>query len=185
MVRWKEDPARAELMKLYEEVDALLGGTSCDDSTDCCHFGRTGREPYPTTIEVAEIEHGVAAAGGVSAFVPPAARAAGKSGAPAKTKLPMIADDERPCPFLSAEGRCRIYASRPFGCRTFFCDRAVGPRGSRNELQGLGRRVADLSARAFPRADGPRTLESAFAGIKRGDTVRALRDYVPPRGRAR
>ena len=37
----------------------------------------------------------------------------------------------RACPLLSADGRCRIYASRPFGCRTFFCDDAEAPFGRR------------------------------------------------------
>lgn len=183
MVRWKEDPARAELLKLYEEVDALLAATSCDDSADCCHFERTGREPYPSTLEIAEIEHAIAAGGGFAAFAaPPAAAPGARRGG--KGKLPILGEERR-CPLLSAEGRCRIYASRPFGCRTFFCERATGKRVSRDALQALGRRVADLSARSFPRDPGPRTLESALSGIRRGETVRALRDYVPPRGRER
>ena len=41
----------------------------------------------------------------------------------------MVARDkeERRCTLLSDEGKCLVYASRPFGCRTFFCERARGP----------------------------------------------------------
>jgi hypothetical protein len=51
---FREDPARAELLALYHEADQLLASFACETSTDCCHFGRTGREPYPTAVEVAE-----------------------------------------------------------------------------------------------------------------------------------
>lgn len=180
MVRWKDDPVRGELLALFGEVDALLSATSCEASADCCHFERTGREPYPTAVEIAELEHAIAAGGGFAAF---AGSGAGKTSTP-KAKLPILGEERR-CPLLSAEGRCRVYASRPFGCRTFFCDRATGARVSRDRLQALGRRVADLSARAFPRDPGPRTLESALGAIRRGETVRVQRDIVPPRGRAR
>jgi Fe-S-cluster containining protein len=168
--RWKDDPTRRELLALYAEVDALLAGHSCDASADCCHFERTGREPYPTAIEVAEVEHAVAASGGLAAF------GVGKrttSGA-GKTRLPVLGEERR-CPLLSAEGRCRIYASRPFGCRTFFCDRAQGGKLPRDRLQALGRRVADLSSRAFVRDPGPRTLESALDRMVRGQSVRVDR----------
>lgn len=158
--RWKDDPARVELLALYAQVDALLAGHSCDASTDCCHFGRTGREPYPTAVEVAELEHGMAASGGAASFGPGA-----------KKKLPVLVDERR-CPLLSAEGRCRVYASRPFGCRTFFCDRAQGGKLPREKIQTLGRLVADLSARAFVRDPGPRTLEAALDRIRRGESVR-------------
>lgn len=164
MVRFRDDPARAELLALYLETDQRLAGVSCDSSTDCCHFGRTGREPYPTAVEVAEIEHAMRAAGGASAF------AAARSRLPILPKLP----DERKCPLLSAEGKCRVYASRPFGCRTFFCDRAVSADGKklpRAEIQALSKRVAALSAKAFARDPGPRTLESAIERIRRGESV--------------
>lgn len=174
LIRWKDDPTREELMRLYDEVDALLAGHSCDASADCCHFERTGREPYPTAIEVAELEHAIGANGGPAAFGVAKSKAAGK------TKLPVLGEERR-CPLLSAEGRCRVYASRPFGCRTFFCERAQGGRLPREKLQALGRRVADLSARAFVRDPGPRTIESALERIRRGETVRVDRAAMPTR----
>lgn len=133
---WKSHAARARLQSLYAEVDALLAPYSCDASTECCRFGITGREPYPTAIERAEIEHAIAAAGGERALV---------------RRLPVLPASDRPCPLLSEAGRCRIYASRPFGCRTFFCDRVIGPgKLPRQEIQRIARDVAALSASTFP-----------------------------------
>ena len=117
---------------------------SCDASADCCHFARTGREPYPTSVELAELAHAVARA------PPPRS---------AKRALPQV---DRRCPLLSAEGRCRVYASRPFGCRTFFCDRAEGGKPPRAALRDLAHRIADLSSRTFPRDPAPRPLSRAL-----------------------
>ena len=44
------------LRALYAEVESALAGWSCDASTDCCHFGRTGREPYLWPNEWALLE---------------------------------------------------------------------------------------------------------------------------------
>ena len=135
-----------ELRALYERVDALTASFSCDASTDCCRFGITGREPYPTAIEVEAVAHAVRARGGI----------------PKARSLPIAA--ERRCPLLSDAGRCLVYASRPFGCRTFFCERARGEAGEsiralpRKEIARLGRDVADLSSRFAPRDPGARPL---------------------------
>jgi len=141
----------AELRALYAEVDALAEGWSCEASTDCCRFGVTGREPYPTAIERAELERAVRARGGL-----------GK-----RRGLPVVGpngEDERRCALLSDEGRCLVYASRPFGCRTFFCDRATGPAGERarelprREIARIARAILDLSERFAPADPGPRPL---------------------------
>ena len=148
---------RAELLALYAETDALMAGMSCDSSTDCCRFGVTGREPYPTAIEAAELLRAFAATGKRVQ----SARG-GDGGGPAKKakgkKSLPLANDERRCPMLSADGRCIVYASRPFGCRTFFCDRAEGQEPSRARVNELGRKIADLSARHDPRDPGARPL---------------------------
>ena len=145
----KSDPLRAELLAIYAEVDALLSPYTCDSTTECCDFGLTGREPYPTAVELAEIERAMAAA---SIDTRPKPR----------RSLP-VASAPRRCPLLSDEGRCRIYASRPFGCRTFFCSRVEGPRRlPTDEIRRLSRRVADLSARYAPRDSGPRPLTRAL-----------------------
>jgi hypothetical protein len=143
MTAWKHSHARAELLALYAEVDALIAPFSCPASGECCHFARTGREPYPHAVEIEEVLH------------------AAKASPPKKLK---IAAEERTCALLGEDGRCRIYASRPFGCRTFFCDRIEGPRKwPRDAVQAIGRRIADLSARAFPRDPGPRALSKVLS----------------------
>jgi Fe-S-cluster containining protein len=148
---WKSSPARRELLSLYATADALLAAFSCDQSTECCRFGLTGREPYVTPVEIAEIEHAIAALGTPIAK----ARRGGRA-------LP-IADAERRCPLLDAAGRCTIYASRPLGCRTFFCDRAHGPgKLPRTEVQAVARRVADLAASHAPRDPHARPLTRAL-----------------------
>jgi hypothetical protein len=161
---WSASPERRQLLELYGQVDALLEGWTCscagpgaDGVTEarCCQFAVTGREPYPTAVELEEVRHAVRAA-------PP--------GRPDPKRLPMA--HLGACPLLSPDGRCRIYASRPFGCRTFFCDDAEAPFGAkqklpRAEINALGRRIADLSARFAPRDPGPRPLVKALTGRDR------------------
>jgi uncharacterized protein len=154
------------LRALYAEVDALLAGWTCDASTDCCRFGVTGREPYPTAVELAELERAVRARGGL----------------PKRRSLPTVGargEDERRCALLSDAGKCNVYASRPFGCRTFFCDRAEGPAGEparaapKQEIARVGRAIADLSARFDPANPGPRPLSRVTASWDtRGDSRR-------------
>lgn len=142
------DARRAELRAIYNEVDALQTGWTCDTSTDCCRFGVTGREPYPTAIELAELEAAVRARGGL----------------PKRRTLPVA--DERRCDLLGDDGRCLVYEARPFGCRTFFCDRGEGPRVPRAEIQRLSRAIADLSDRFAPADPGPRPLSKV--GLRGG-----------------
>ncbi len=143
-------PLRPELLALYAEAEALLTGVTCDASTDCCRFGVTGREPYPTAIERAELTRGMQAAGV-------------RLNTPSHPRTRLQVADERRCPLLDDAGRCRVYQARPFGCRTFFCERGRDASGDpvvlpRRELQALGRRIADLSARFDPRDPGPAPL---------------------------
>jgi hypothetical protein len=145
---FRDDPARAELRKLYDEVDSLLAGLSCEGTAECCQFAIFGREPYPTAVELAEL--GLA----LRAMPLPAA----------KRRLPL-AEDLRRCPVLGDDGRCRAYASRPFGCRTFFCSRVTGGSVPRAEVLRIGRAIADLSARYAPRDPGPRPLSKAIAAL--------------------
>ncbi len=143
----------AELRAIYAEVDRLLEGWSCDASTECCRFGVTGREPYPTAVEIAELERAVRARGGL----------------PKRRTLSVLRSDgrdERACALLSDEGRCLVYASRPFGCRTFFCERAVGPSRDlpRSSIAEHARNVAALSVRFAPRDPGPRPMSRVARG---------------------
>src|SRR3954469_7541682 len=91
-----------ELRGLYAKIARALQGWGCDASTECCRFGVTGREPYPTAVELAELDRAVRARGGL----------------PKRRSLPVAR--ERRCTLLGDDGRCLVYASRPFGCRTFF-----------------------------------------------------------------
>jgi hypothetical protein len=154
---WALSAERAELLALYAEADALLEGWTCACSSatgkapDCCDAAVIGREPYPTAVELEEVRFAMRSAA-VTARDP--------------RKLPLA--DSRPCPLLSGDGRCGIYASRPLGCRTFFCDDASGPSGRRGKLprsalNAVGRRVADLSARFDPRDPWPRSLVGALS----------------------
>ncbi len=165
--RWRRSPERAELLALYAEADALVAGWTCDCSAiagsprpaqphhvRCCQFAVTGREPYPTAVELEEVRHAMRSAG-IDANAPRDPR-----------KLPLAAE-LRPCPLLSESGRCRIYASRPLGCRTFFCQTAEAPYGARvrsprDEANAIGRRIADLSARFAPRDPHPRALTKSL-----------------------
>ncbi|HEY8075326.1 MAG TPA: YkgJ family cysteine cluster protein [Labilithrix sp.] len=143
----------AELRAIYAELDAFLDGFTCETSGDCCHFGRTGREPYPTAVEVAELERALRARGGAP-----------------KKRLPTV---ERRCALLDERGRCSVYASRPFGCRTFFCERARGPVGEAppkqrdREIVRMSRAIADLSTRFHPADPGARPLSRVVWESKR------------------
>jgi uncharacterized protein len=128
-------PDLERLRAIYDEARSLLDGWSCEGSADCCRFGLTGREPYLWPIEWQ--------------FLAMARRGT------RKRSLTVVGD----CPLLGPDGKCSVYEARPFGCRTFFCERAEGPtrRPPRAALAELGRRIATLSERAQPGA-GPRAL---------------------------
>jgi Fe-S-cluster containining protein len=146
-----DDPARTELLALYAETDALLAPYSCDASGECCNFANTGREPYPTPVELAEVELAMAQLGGAPA-----------RSAPNRHALPL-ANEDRTCALLS-DGRCTIYESRPFGCRTFFCHRVQGPsKLPRADLQRIARDIAALAARFSPRDPLPRPLSRVIS----------------------
>ncbi|HQY62453.1 MAG TPA: hypothetical protein PK141_13730, partial [Polyangiaceae bacterium] len=108
------DAALAALRGLYGRVDALLADTTCDASTECCRFGVTGREPYVTPLELAELLRTVRAIGGL----------------PKRRGLPLArkAAGQAWCPLLDDDGRCRMYAARPLGYHTFFYSHTSQPK---------------------------------------------------------
>jgi hypothetical protein len=163
-MRWKDNPARGALLTLYERADALVAGAECactpaedssmaeamkpDQVAPCCHFALTGREPYVSAVELAEVDYAIRKTGGL--------RRRG-------SRHLRLVSELRACPLLSKEGRCTVYASRPLGCRTFFCDRGSGVLGNAREaLLEISRLIADLSARAFPRDPRSRPLVGAL-----------------------
>lgn len=137
-----------ELEGIYEEADALYAGHACEGTTECCRFHITGREPYVTTVEVAAVARAVAARGG-----------------PLKDKkraLPLM-KDEGTCPLLDRDNRCAVYAARPLGCRTFWCDRAsYDAPVKQKQLNALVRRVRELAERHAPGAVQGRPIRKAL-----------------------
>lgn len=141
-----------DLADLYSEVDAAHAGSHCAQSTECCRFGITGREPYVTSIELLAIERAVARRGG-------ALSARSRALPLAKSR-----EEERTCALLGRDGRCVVYADRPFGCRTFFCARAsLGASPTRSELRDFVARLRDLANRHRPLGEAPRPLSRALA----------------------
>jgi Fe-S-cluster containining protein len=152
--------ALGELRSLYAKIDDVLRGWGCEASTECCRFGVTGREPYPTAVELAELERAVRARGGL-----PKRRSLPLASSRHGSRKETRAHDERRCALLGDDGRCLVYAARPFGCRTFFCERARGPVGERADsglpretIAEVARDIAALSARFAPADPGPRPL---------------------------
>src|SRR4051794_30838497 len=108
---------------IYAELESRPIERSCTLKTECCQFKLTGAIPYLTAGE---------------ALV--AARALHATG---RNKLPKRADGA--CPLLDpATSRCLIYDSRPFGCRTHFCQGAGGPY-ARREVIDLIHRLEDIN----------------------------------------
>lgn len=156
-----QDALLDELRALYHDVDARYEATRCDATTECCRFGRTGREPYVTELEVALIRKAIARRGGPKAL----ARAASRPPAPL---LPVI-KNEKACGLLTREGRCSIYAERPFGCRTFFCDRATSLEPvEHREMLDFVARLKSLAQQLGPRAHEGRPLSRILASIGAG-----------------
>lgn len=126
----------ANVRAIYHELAARPIERACLQRTECCHFKLTGRTPYLTKGEA------LAAA--------KALRATGR------TRLPERTDGA--CPLLDAQGRCLIYADRPFGCRTHFCAAAGGPY-ARREVSDLIHQLETIDAQLG--GDGARPLPAA------------------------
>ncbi|MEZ5303910.1 MAG: YkgJ family cysteine cluster protein [Verrucomicrobiales bacterium] len=134
------DPC-AEVRAIYAEVEAVLAAhpRQCEARTECCRFRLTGRTPMLTAGEALVAAQAVRAAG--------------------RKALPPSADPNAGrCPLLGRDGRCTIYAARPFGCRTHFCA-AAGGMLPRKALQHLIHRL-EAVAEQLGQTD-PRPLESA------------------------
>ena len=144
----------AELQALYARVDALYAGWRCPSSSECCRFGITGRQPYVTSIEASAIRHALARRGGLLAEH--------------KRALPLLCaeESERRCPLLNRGGRCSVYAQRPLGCRTFYCNKATRGAGpTRSELSALTCELQELAARHRLGGDAARPLLSVLESL--------------------
>lgn len=94
-----------ETRAVYRDLAAREFDRDCRALTACCRFKLTGKVPQLTR--------------GEAVVAAKALRAHGRKTLP---------DPLEPgaCPMLKADGRCRIYEGRPFGCRTHFCAAAGG-----------------------------------------------------------
>ena len=129
----------AEVRSIYQELAKRPVQRNCIGRTECCQFQLTGQTPHLTK--------------GEALLAAKAFRATGRK------ELPEAEDGS--CPMLNRKnGRCMIYADRPFPCRTHFCEAAGGPY-ERKEVVDLIRRLEDLDARL--RGDGPRKIAAAVA----------------------
>lgn len=150
----------AELAALYDDVDALYRGATCDGSTECCRFGITGKEPQVTSIELALVTRALRERGGLPS---PKRRALPLQNDAASARQGSRATHERACPLLVSPGRCAIYGARPLGCRTFFCERAsLAQPVDRRALRDSVRRLQELAVRHAPGGDRPRALTRAL-----------------------
>jgi uncharacterized protein len=131
--------ALAEVRAVYAELAKRPVERSCQARTECCQFQITGLTPQLTKGEALVAAKGFRATG--------------------RKELPGSTDGT--CPLLKREtGRCLIYAERPFGCRTHFCDAAGGPY-ARKQVLDLIRRLEDVDRRLG--GDGPRKIQAALA----------------------
>ena len=131
--------ALAEVRAVYAELTQRPLERSCLARTECCRFQLTGQTPHLTKGEALVAAKGFRATG--------------------RKELPRFPDGA--CPLLKREtGRCMIYADRPFGCRTHFCEAAGGPY-PRKQVLDLIRRLEDVDRKLG--GDGPRKIEAAVA----------------------
>ena len=129
----------AGLRTIYEEVEARPLPRQCELRTGCCQFRLTGKTPVVTRVEALLAAQGVRAAG----------------------RKKLVARADGACPMLGKEGKCGIYAHRPFGCRTHFCAAAGGPY-PRQHVADLIHRMEALDER-LGWHEGSRPFEPALA----------------------
>lgn len=132
----------AEVQAVYAELEGRLAKLerSCQISTRCCRFQLTGQVPVLTLGEALVAARGVRASG----------------------RKVLKPHPEGACPLLGKEGRCTIYAFRPFGCRTHFCQ-AAGGVTPRKLVADLIQRLEAIDERLG--GDGSRDLPEAIAAV--------------------
>lgn len=143
--------ARDETLRVLEAASALYAPFSCAATAECCQLATTQRDPWLWPTEWQRV-------------------------------LDRLEDDGRTlpdprsdggCPFLDAAGkRCTVYADRPFGCRTYFCQRRKGPgREPAEKVNALLSQLTAINVGLWADAR-PRTIRDwyreAHDGIRSG-----------------
>ena len=128
----------AEVKAVYAELEGRALPRQCEMRTGCCHFRQTGRMPSVTRAEALLAAQGVRASG----------------------RKQLVPHPDGACPCMGRDGRCTIYAHRPFGCRTHFCEAALGMY-PRKHVADLIRKLEELDQRLGWR-DGPRSFVGAL-----------------------
>jgi Fe-S-cluster containining protein len=94
--------AAEETRAVLEQASRLYEPFSCPATAECCHLAVTTRPPWLWPTEWAVLREALPS-------IPPPRPGGG-------------------CRLLDAAGlRCTAYDARPFGCRTFFCEKRRGP----------------------------------------------------------
>ena len=131
--------ALVKVRAVYADLANRPAERQCIARTQCCQFRLTGLTPELTK--------------GEALLAAKAFRATGRKELPER--------NDGACPLLQTEtGRCLIYADRPFGCRTHFCE-AAGGLIPRKEILDLIRRLEELDRDLG--GDGPHQIEAAIA----------------------
>lgn len=137
LARLKSDSATA-VKKIYADLAARPLERNCTLRTGCCQFQLTGKIPHLTR--------------GETLVAAKALRATGRKTLPVR--------DDGACPLLDPRtARCLIYESRPFGCRTHFCQPAGGPY-PRSQVLDLIHRLEEIDRHL--QGAGPVPLEKAL-----------------------
>ena len=135
--RHAERRALTGLDAIYRQAEALFDGWGCARSGDCCQLAKTGREPYAWRAEWLRVRAALEKQG----RAPPPPRTDGA------------------CPLLDARGGCSVYADRPLGCRTFYCERGFGSKKvERGQVTALMTKLERVAQALDPDEAQPRPL---------------------------
>lgn len=129
---------RTEISAIYAEIERRTLPRQCEMRTGCCHFRLAGHTPLLTRGEALYAADGVRHSG----------------------RKALKPHPDGACPLLGRDGRCTIYAHRPFGCRTHFCAEAGGMY-PRKHVADLIQRLEALDEKLG--GSGSRPLESAVS----------------------
>jgi len=129
----------AQVRAVYADLTSRPVERNCLRRTECCQFRLTGKVPQLTRGEALLAAQAFRASGRKFLSQPP----------------------DGSCPMLHAvTGQCLIYESRPFGCRTHFCQPAGGPM-DRSQVLDLIRQLEKIDLELG--GDGPHPLPQAVA----------------------